>query len=135
MADRLVILRSGRVVLQGTPHALTSGGGADPVIAFGAPPALEAASLAAAVGPGTVVTETSPGRYRVEGPSASGPAATAAVANWLAERGAALTDLTAGRSLEDVYFAAVGAEGAAAAEPSDADAPSAGAARRRRRSR
>ena len=53
------------------------------------------------------MAEGEPGRYRVEG--ASGPAATAALATWLAERNATLTDLAAGRSLEEVYFEAVGA--------------------------
>ena len=120
MADRIVILSSGRVVLEGTPRALlAAGGSAAPVITFGAPPGLDTASLAEAVGPGTAVTETAPGRYRVEGTAAAGPAATAAVATWLAGRGAALTDLTAGRTLEDVYFEAVGAAAAEVPPPAD----------------
>ena len=49
------------------------------------------------------------------------PAVTAAVANFLAARGATLTDLVVGKTLEDVYFETVGA----AAAP--------GAGRRRRR--
>ena len=122
MADRIVILSSGRVVLEGTPHDLTigpgrgeGGGAADPVITFAAPPALDAAALAAAVGPGTVVTEATPGRYRVEAAAAVGtPAVTAAVATFLAARGATLTDLVAGKTLEDVYFEAVGAAATAA---------------------
>ena len=43
--------------------------------------------LASAVGPGTVVTETEPGRYRVEATGTAAPAVTAAVATFLAERG------------------------------------------------
>src|SRR5271166_2418189 len=63
MADRIVILSAGRIVLEGTPRALTAAGGrAAPVITFGAPAGLPAAGLAAAVGPGTVVTEPAPGR-------------------------------------------------------------------------
>ena len=44
MADRIVILSAGRVVLEGTPHGLTAGAGAGrrpaapPVVTFGAPP-------------------------------------------------------------------------------------------------
>ena len=131
MADRIVILSSGRVVLEGTPHGLTVGAGgggggeADPVITFAAPPALDAAALGAAVGPGTVVTETTPGHYRVEAAAAvRTPAVTAAVATFLAARGATLTDLVAGRTLEDVYFEAVGAAATAAADAAgEATAP------------
>ena len=117
MADRIAILSSGRVVLEGTPRELAGASTrAAPVITFGATAALDVAALAAAVGPGTVVTETAPGRYRVEGASAAGPAATATLATWLAERGATLTDLVAGKTLEDAYFDAVGAAAAATAD-------------------
>lgn len=114
LADRIVILASGRVVREGTAHELTTAGAASAtaITTFGAPPGLDTTSLAAAVRPGATATETTPGRYRVEVPSgADAPAApvvTAAIATWLAERGAALTDLTTGRSLEDAYFDAVG---------------------------
>ncbi len=116
MADRIVILSAGRVVLEGTPHGLTAGAGTGagasagggPVISFGAPPALDVDALAEAIGPGTTVTETAPGRYRVETTTVATPAVTAAVANFLAARGATLTDLVAGKTLEDVYFETVG---------------------------
>jgi ABC-2 type transport system ATP-binding protein len=116
-ADRIVILSAGRVVREGTPHDLIAGAAdegsaaaADTVITFGAPPDLDTDALAAAVGRGTAVTETMPGRYRVEKAPAAVPAVTATVATFLAERGIALTDLVAGRTLEDVYFDAVGSE-------------------------
>ncbi len=117
IADRIVILSSGRIVLEGTPHDLTAGsagapGAARPVVTFGARPALDTGALAEAVGPGTVVTETTPGRYRVEATDRPTPAVTAAVATFLADRDTTLTDLVAGRSLEDVYFEAVGAAAA-----------------------
>ena len=137
MADRIVILSAGRIVLEGTPRELAGAGGAGgaPALTFGAPPGLEVAQLAAAVGPGAVVTETASGRYRVEAPGRPTPAVTAAVATFLAERDATLTDLIAGRSLEDVYFEAVGAAvvGDTDAAPQGPTAP--GGGRRRGRSR
>ncbi len=111
-ADRIVILAAGRVALEGTPGELarraTASGG--PRLTFGAAPGLDTAALAAAVGPGTAVAETSPGHYRVEGESAAGPAGAASVATWLAGIGVTLGHLTVGRTLEDVYFDAVGSE-------------------------
>ncbi len=137
MADRIVILSAGRVVLEGTPERLTSatgpGGAAPPAITFGAPPALDVVALAAAVGPAAVVTETAPGRYRVEAPDVATPAVTAAVANFLAARGATLTDLVAGKTLEDVYFETVGA--ASETTPDETPAGAVGTARRRARRR
>ncbi len=130
MADRIAILSAGRTVLEGTPRELAGAGGAGaPALTFGAPAGLDVTGLAAAVGPGSVVTETAPGRYSVEAPGRATPAVTAAVATFLAERDAALTDLVAGRSLEDVYFEAVGA--AAVDDPATA----AGPVRRRGRGR
>jgi ABC-2 type transport system ATP-binding protein len=125
LSDRIVILSAGRVVREGTAHELTTAGrDTTAVTTFGAPAGLDVASLSAAVGPGATVVETSTGRYRVEYPvaagAAAGPAVTAAIATWLAERGAALTDLSTGRSLEDVYFDAVGTATAAAAAAADA---------------
>jgi ABC-2 type transport system ATP-binding protein len=130
LADRIVIMAAGRVARQGTPAALAAAAGGPPAIVFGAPPGLDTAGLAGAVGAGTSVSEPEPGRYRVEGPGATGPAATAAVATWLAGRGIALTDMATGRTLEDVYFEVVGA---AAREPADETEPSSSARRRRRR--
>jgi hypothetical protein len=68
---------------------------------------LDTGALALQLGQGVSVQETAPGRYRIEG--ASGPAATATLATWLAARDATLSDLVTGRTLEDVYFDAVGA--------------------------
>ncbi len=74
------------------------------------------------------MTETIPGRYCVEATDRPTPAVTAAVATFLADRDTTLTDLVAGRSLEDVYFEAVGA--GAASTYDDPAEPT-----RRRRSR
>jgi ABC-2 type transport system ATP-binding protein len=117
MADRIVILSSGRIALEGSVADLTAASSSS-AMAFGAPAGLDTASLGAALGPGAAVTETAPGRYRIEG--ASGPEATAALANWLAERHATLTDLVTGRTLEDVYFDTVGRLSAA---PDPVDEP------------
>jgi ABC-2 type transport system ATP-binding protein len=131
MADRIVILSAGRVILEGTPHELKaragSAVGAPRVVTFGAPPSLDVVALAATIGPGTTATETAAGRYRVEAAEVETPAVTASVANFLAARGAALTDLVVGKTLEDVYFETVGA----AAD----DVPAGGVDAGRRRSR
>jgi ABC-2 type transport system ATP-binding protein len=119
MADRIVILSAGRVVLEGTPQSLTAATGATG-LTFGAPAGLDTGALAVALGSAASVSEGAPGRYRVDG--VSGPAATAALATWLAERNATMTDLAAGRTLEEVYFEAVGAaawEQSAVAAPED----------------
>jgi ABC-2 type transport system ATP-binding protein len=105
MADRIVILSSGRVVLEGTPRGLTAARETDG-LTFGAPAGLDTASLADTLGPGVRVTERAPGRYDIAG--TSGPDATATLATWLAVRQATLTDLVTGRTLEDVYLEAVG---------------------------
>lgn len=114
MADRIAILAKGRVVLEGTPRALTATdrNGATACLSFGAPAGLDATALSTAVGPGTNVIETAPGRYRVETPNQLEPALAAAVTAFLAAHGVTMTDLVVGRTLEDVYFTAVGPDAA-----------------------
>jgi ABC-2 type transport system ATP-binding protein len=138
MADRIVILSAGRVVLEGTPHELMAATSTTR-LTFGAPAGLDTVSLATALGAGARVHERAPGRYDIEG--ASWPEATAALATWLAARQATLTDLVTGRTLEDVYFEAVGSRTAevGTAEVGTAEAVGAavgaGAAPDRRRGR
>ena len=120
MADRIVILSRGRVVLDGAPVELTAATGTAGLV-FGAPAGLDTASLAAALGVGAQVTEDTAGRYRVTG--VSGPATTASLATWLAERNAALSDLVTGRTLEEVYFEAVGPVAPQDAEPASPRSP------------
>jgi ABC-2 type transport system ATP-binding protein len=128
MADRIVILSSGRVILEGTPQGLTASRGTVG-LTFGAPAGLDTASLAAALGTGASVVERAPGRYDIEG--VSGPEATATLATWLAARQATLTDLVTGRTLEEVYLEAVGSTTLESSVP----VPSAPGARRRRGAR
>jgi ABC-2 type transport system ATP-binding protein len=109
LADRVAILHRGRVVAEGTPRSLAAGagaGGGAPSVAFGTTPGLDVAALGSTLG--APVVEESPGRYRVN--AAATPALTAALTAWLAARDLALSDLRAGRTLEETYLAIVGAE-------------------------
>ena len=81
------------------------------------------------------MNETASGRYRVEASGVATPAVTAAVATFLAERGATLTDLVAGKTLEDVYFETVGAAAVTAADATANDTAAGRADTRRRRGR
>jgi ABC-2 type transport system ATP-binding protein len=134
MADRVVIVCAGRVVRQGSPRELVTASAGPPSVRFGAPPGLDTVALARAAGAGGAVVEPEPGRYRVEaGAGTSAPALAAAVTAFLAERGATLTDLVVGRTLEDVYFEAIGQ--AAAEAPAAALGGGAGGRGRPRRGR
>ena len=139
MADRIMILAAGRVVLEGTPQGLTAaatpGPGVPRVVTFGAPAALDVVALAAAVGPGTTAVETAAGRYRVEASEVETPAVAAAVTSFLAAQNATLTDLATGKSLEDVYFETVGAAAETAPEETLASVTGRGRGRGRRRAR
>jgi ABC-2 type transport system ATP-binding protein len=140
MADRIVILAKGRIAREGTPSELTTSA-SDPAMAavtFGAPTGLDTSALAITVGPSTNVTESVPGRYRIETSDQPGPALAAAVTAFLAERGVAMTDLVVGRTLEDVYFSAVGPDAATPDIETDANkntTTSPSGRRRRRRQR
>jgi ABC-2 type transport system ATP-binding protein len=114
LADRVVIVHRGTVVATGTPAELAAGigGAGGATVSFGAPPGLDTADLGRTLG--APVTEGPPGRYRVA--AAADPALTARLAAWLAEHDAALSDLRAGRTLEEAYLEVVG-EAGAAAEP------------------
>jgi ABC-2 type transport system ATP-binding protein len=107
LADRVVIVHRGRVVAEGTPRSLADGGVAS--VAFGAEPGLDVVALGATIG--VAVAEEGPGRYRVA--TGATPALTAALTAWLAERDLTLTDLRAGRTLEEAYLAIVGADAGA----------------------
>jgi ABC-2 type transport system ATP-binding protein len=98
-ADRVVIIDRGRVVAAGTPAELMTSGGEE--IRFGAPPRLDTAALAGALG--AAVSEVSPGEYLVL--AAPSPTTVASLTAWLAEHDLPLADLRAGRhTLEDVFL-------------------------------
>lgn len=98
VADRVVIIDEGRVVAEGTPASLRSGGTDE--IRFNAAPGIDVGALAGAIG--EQVVEATRGEYVVS--AAPTPATVAAITAWLAERDLALGDLRAGRqSLEDVF--------------------------------
>ncbi|MEA3018551.1 MAG: type transport system ATP-binding protein [Actinomycetota bacterium] len=103
VADRVVIVDDGKVVAQGTPESLRTGGTAE--IRFNAAPGLDVGSLGASIG--APVAEVTRGEYVVG--AAPAPATVAAITTWLAARDLALGDLRAGRqSLEDVFLRLTG---------------------------
>lgn len=107
LADHVVILDHGRVVVEGTPSSLMSSG--SPGLHFTAPPRLDVRSLAAALPAGSEVVEVAPGRYRVGG--TVDPQLLAAVTSWCAQHGVMPEHLETGRrSLEDVFLDLTGRE-------------------------
>jgi ABC-2 type transport system ATP-binding protein len=106
LADQVVILDHGRVVVAGTVADLT--GGAEQ-LRFSAGPGLDLASLVLALPDGSSVTEPAPGRYAVQG--TVDPVLIATVTAWCARAGQLATELQVGRrGLEDVYLDATGRE-------------------------
>jgi ABC-2 type transport system ATP-binding protein len=119
LADRVVIVREGKVLADGPPHALAAGGPG--TMRFATSPPIDAGALSAAVA--THVAEERPGHYRVDAPLPS----VAALTSWLSSQGAELTELRTSRSLEESYLSLVGEPEGTTPEP-DAATP----ARRRR---
>jgi len=132
LADRVVIIHHGKEVAAGTPAELAAGSnglGGGNAVTFGAPPGLDVAALGAALG--AEVTESPAGRYRVA--TTASPALTARLAAWLAERDAGLTDLRAGRSLEEAYLAVISEAGTRTVEDGAAGGDSGTPGRRAKR--
>ena len=113
MADRVVVLRAGRIVATGSPAALAAG--VRPRLRFRLERTLapeERADLGrrlSLISPGAaVVPEADAGRYRVEGATPD-PALIAALAGWCAEVGRLLVEVRAvGATLEEAYLELVG---------------------------
>jgi len=98
LADGVLVIDHGRLVASGTVAELTAGDGQ---IRFRGPAGLTVALE------GARVTESPAGCYLVEG--GPGPQLLAAVTAWCATEGVTVTDLRAGRSLEDVFLDLTGA--------------------------
>jgi ABC-2 type transport system ATP-binding protein len=115
LADRIVVIDHGRVVVSGTPAELTAGVGSAIRFRVGQPllPA-EAATiqrhLQASDGflEAKLVADGEPGRYRVDGSLTVTPAAIAALAAGALEAGVTIVELRAGGgTLEEAYLALV----------------------------
>ena len=122
LADEVVIVARGRAVARGTVAELAAAGGGG--IRFEAPPGLDTASLAAALGAAPHdVAEDRPGVYAVAGEASA--ARLAALAGWMDTHGVAVGELRAGtRSLEEVYLRVTAEAGPAEPSPVASGRPS-----------
>jgi ABC-2 type transport system ATP-binding protein len=108
LADRVVIIDHGRMVVAGSPADLT---GTTGQLRFRAEPGLDTDGLLAALPPDTAATESPAGHYIVEVRDRVDPQLLAAVTAWCAERGVLAQDLRIeSRSLEDVFLELTGRE-------------------------
>jgi ABC-2 type transport system ATP-binding protein len=106
LADRVAIVDHGRLVALDAPAALGQAGGPPDELRFRAVPGLPVDGLAGRSSL-TEVREVRPGEYVASGQI--DPATVAALAFWLAERGALLAELRVGRqSLEEVFLRLTG---------------------------
>ena len=107
LADHVVIVDRGRVVAEGSPVQLTSGG--DQELRFRARPGMNVGDLATALPTGYRAAETLAGRYVVQGRIDPGVLST--ITGWCAAQGALADDVqVARRSLEDVFLELTGRE-------------------------
>jgi ABC-2 type transport system ATP-binding protein len=108
LADHVVIVDRGRVVVAGSLVELTTAGAEDS-LRFHGPAGLGLASLRTALPEGCLVSEPTPGSYRVEGEV--GPQLLATVTAWCAAHGVMPEGLSVGRRrLEDVFLELTGRE-------------------------
>ncbi|SFQ50086.1 ABC-2 type transport system ATP-binding protein [Amycolatopsis arida] len=109
LADTVVIVDHGRVVAQGSPHALTAERAEAAQLRFRARPGLDIELLSAALPEGYLVRESSPGAYRVEG--LVDPQVVSTVTAWCAQHGVLAEELHVGRrDLEEVFLELTGRE-------------------------
>ena len=109
LADQVVIVDHGKVVVQGTPHSLTLEAGAAAQLRFRARTKLDTTLLEAALPEGHRVSETAPGSYLVEGEV--DPQVVSAVTAWCAQQGVLPEQLQVGRrTLEEVFLELTGRE-------------------------
>ncbi|MEV7086424.1 ABC transporter ATP-binding protein [Streptomyces sp. NPDC093085] len=108
LADDVVIIDAGRVVVQGSPDELCRGG-AENTLRFTGRPGLDLGSLLKALPDGTGATELSPGAYRITG--SVDPQLLATVASWCAQHGVMADGIAVERhTLEDVFLELTGKE-------------------------
>jgi len=106
LADLVVVVDAGRVVVADTPQRLT-GAGAEDSVRFSGPPGLPTTDLVDALPVRTTVSESSPGAYVVRTPVT--PDVLATLAAWCAAHRVLARDLSVGRgSLEDVFLELTG---------------------------
>ncbi len=108
LADDVVIIDRGRVVAQGSPVALTAGGG-EAELRFRARPGMDLRLLVAELPVGYHAAEPAAGRYLVQG--LIDPGVLSTVTAWCADQGALADDVQVSRrSLEDVFLELTGRE-------------------------
>jgi ABC-2 type transport system ATP-binding protein len=109
LADRVAIVDQGRLIALDAPRRLIEGEAlAGRELRFTTRPGLDPAALGTALG-GASVRENGAGQYEAE--ISPGPAEVAALALYLREQGALLTELRLGyRTLEDVFLGLTGRE-------------------------
>ncbi|WP_033292741.1 ABC transporter ATP-binding protein [Amycolatopsis jejuensis] len=109
LADQVVIVDHGKVVVEGTPHALTLEAGEAAQLRFRARTRLDTTLLAAALPEGYQVSESAPGSYLVAG--AVDPQVVSTVTAWCAQQGVLPEQLQVGRrTLEEVFLELTGRE-------------------------
>ncbi|RJQ81381.1 ABC transporter ATP-binding protein [Amycolatopsis panacis] len=109
LADQVVIVDHGKVVVEGTPHALTLEDGESAQLRFRARTRLDTGLLTAALPEGYRVSESAPGAYLVEG--SVDPQVVSAVTAWCAQQGVLPEQLQVGRrTLEEVFLELTGRE-------------------------
>src|SRR3984885_14107842 len=105
LADRVVIIDSGRKLAEGTPAGLASTSEVG-LIRFGATAGLDVEAVRVVVGAGTAVGQESPARYRTLLPATiDEPEGVARLTAWLVAEGHTLSALRTGWSLEEAYLA------------------------------
>lgn len=129
LADRVVVLRRGRIVAQGSLADLSASSGPDG-IRFRVAGDIDVAALAAELG--APVERRGPGDYLVT--AAASPAVTTSLTSWLGGRQIALLELRTERSLEETYLELMRAD-AAGSEGGPEDVTANNRRERRRRTR
>ncbi|WP_414937703.1 ABC transporter ATP-binding protein [Amycolatopsis sp. cmx-11-51] len=109
LADTVVIVDHGKVVVEGSPQSLTVDAGEAAQLRFKARTRLDIGLLTAALPEGHLVHESAPGTYLVEGPI--DPQVVSTVTAWCAQQGVMPEELQVGRrTLEEVFLELTGRE-------------------------